>query len=348
MNFLHYLDIAIGFSVAMAILATLIGTVSAGWIAAIGTRRRHLRGGLESLLANTGQVTHSEAGSLVKALLGNELVKIQSPSDWMNLPGNLVRMFREFAAETIHREELPLMILRLASKRNIPALKAAGLAVDIGAEESLKQARSQAEAMLRNVEESALVEENKNPHLAAQVWQTRALAEHAKTLSSRLFGQFDNVMDRIEDNVSTSGKVTSAILAFLFLSLYPVDSVRLLNQLASDEKLRTELLQTAEDVRKWPQATDPGSEVERQKNVTDLLQKADARGIFGSQLSHPQDLKLQSLGVWFHPGVLMTWFMVSLGAPFWLRMLDKLFGLKSQMSQRATEQRNLRDRQIAA
>ncbi len=42
-------------------------------------------------------------------------------------------------------------------------------------------------------------------------------------------------------------------------------------------------------------------------------------------------------------GVFATWMMVSLGAPFWLGVLEKLLGLRSLMSQKASDQRAWRE-----
>jgi hypothetical protein len=122
MNFLHYLDVIIGYAVAMAVLATLIGAAAATWIALIRTRTRHLRGGLATLVEQLG-VKGEQCQQLAQEIMMDRMVKARAiwasltdPTDWGSVPGQLVRFLRGFAAEPMQREELALILLRKAAR----------------------------------------------------------------------------------------------------------------------------------------------------------------------------------------------------------------------------------------
>lgn len=340
MNFLQYLDVIIGYAVAMMVLATLIGAASAIWISLIRTRTRHLSGGLASLLENLG-VAGEQGHALANAIMMDRTVKargiwssLTDPTDWKSLPGAVIRWVRGFAAEPIQREELALIILRKAAEGNGAALKALGLP---------NATRGQARELLSKVETAMLLEEVEKPSLPAQTWRAKALADNVRTLAAPLFSHFDNLMDRVEDNVKASGKASSAVFAAVFLLAYPVSSFDILNRLSVSDELRQKVIAAGTN----PNANDP------------LLQK----GLFGDSLNCAKcdvawffkwlpparwlstsvaQAKCDYSG-FFTPGVLLTWVMVSMGAPFWLSQLTRLLGLRSEIARRLEDQRTLRD-----
>lgn len=327
MGFLHYLDVAIGFSLGMVVLSTIVGSFSAMVLGVIQSRRRHLQGALESVVLNIGGLSFEESSALVQKVLKDRFVKVRSffealeqPSSWMNLPGKIVQLIRGLSSETIQREELALMILRLAGEGDSTALKALG---QITREEAL--------AKLREVEVEILKEEAGDPDAPAHVWRTKALSTKADALASRLFVHFDNVMDRVEDNVAASGKVASAVLAGAFLCLFPVNTFTMLNSLMTNDKLRADLVQIGEKLQQTPGNEDV---------VAALNQRVKESELFG--MNFDQQWKLDPIKL-KQPGVWVTWILLSLGAPFWQRALDKLFGLKTLMQQRTTQARTIRD-----
>lgn len=329
MGFLQYLDVAIGFSLGMVVLSTIVGSFAAMVLGCIGSRRRHLQGALESIILNIDGLSTSESQKMVRSILKDRFIKIPSfweylekPSSWVNVPGQIVQWVRGLAVETIQREELVLLILRLGGQGDATALKALG-----------KITKEAALQKLREVEMAILKEEAGDPGAPAQVWRTRALSAHAWELSSRLFTHFDNVMDRVEDNVAATGKVTSFLLAGVFLCLFPVDTFTMLNNLMTDDKLRSDLVQAAEKQKEQPNGN----------KVTETA--VQTSGLFGVRFDQEWTFDCKRLK---SPGVVATWILLSLGAPFWQRVLDKMFGLKTVMQQRATKQRTLRDSSAAA
>jgi hypothetical protein len=323
MNFLHYLDVIIGYAVAMAVLATLIGAAAATWIALIRTRTRHLRGGLATLVEQLG-VKGEQCQQLAQELMMDRLVKARAiwtsltdPTDWGSVSGQLVRFLRGFAAEPMQREELALILLRKAAEGSEGALTALGLE---------SGAKNRARDLLTKVENAILRQEVENPTLPAYTWRTKALAEHVPQLAAPLFSHFDNLMDRVEDNVRASGKAGSVVFAALFLCFYPVDSFEIINRLSVSGELRQKVVAAA------PGMVSGGQDWQ----VTASL--------FGDSLERAH----WDYERFLTPGVLLTWVMVSLGAPFWLGQITRLLGLRSEIARRMQGERSLRDRDFGS
>lgn len=107
----------------------------------------------------------------------------------------------------------------------------------------------------------------------------------------------------------------------------------MLNRLSTSGVLRKQAVAAAQNVA--------GQEKPNLDEVADDLKAAD---LFGETLSAPKPF--QPWNLVGSPGVLLTWVMVSMGAPFWLSQLSKLLGLRSEMARKAAEQRTLRDKDL--
>jgi hypothetical protein len=329
MGLLHYLDVLIGYALAMAILATLIATFAGMWLTALRTHTQHLRSALATAIGNVQGLTPEEGKTLAAGVLMDRLVKARAawpgrsdPTDGDSVIGKVVRWFRGYASETVHREELALMLLRKAADGDAVALKA--VAADAAA------AGQSASGLLRSVEATILAEESAGPELPAHVWRMRALAAHVPALSSQIFTHFDNLMDRVEDNVAASGKVVSLIAAAAFLCWYPVDSLDMVKRLSRDSVLRARAVSVAGEVNQSPAA---GQGAELREAGREL------KGLFGDVLDRAVAPGIPDV----RPGVVITWAMVGMGSPFWLGVLNRLLGLRSLVAQRGSEQRTLRD-----
>jgi hypothetical protein len=180
--------------------------------------------------------------------------------------------------------------------------------------------------LLTKVENAILRQEVENPTLPAYTWRTKALAEHVPQLAAPLFSHFDNLMDRVEDNVRASGKAGSVVFAALFLCFYPVDSFEIINRLSVSGELRQKVVAAA-----------PGL-------VSDGQDWQVTASLFGDSLERAH----WDYERFLTPGVLLTWVMVSLGAPFWLGQITRLLGLRSEIARRMQEERSLRDRDLGA
>lgn len=325
MDILHYLDVAIGFTLSMMVLATLIGTTTAAWLAAIRSRVRNLEAGLQHILAALpGDLTPAERKEAVGELLRDRMMNGWSPTRWLGMG----------ATEAVGREEYLLMLLRKAAGGSGVWAKLAGtVEVLTGEKPGL---------LLRRIETEIVKEEAASPAAPSTVWRTRALAKIAPGLAGPLFSQFDEIMIRSEDNLTFSAKIISALLALVFLVAYPVNSFDLLARLMNDQAIAKSLVRQAE-----------GS-----ASQSELLASVKKQGLFGDVFeehsAHKEHLwnacgnnsacwaTTASTQALSEPGVWTTLILVSLGAPFWLGLLDKLLGLRSKITEKTQEDRQQR------
>lgn len=302
MDILHYLDVAIGFTLAMMVLTTLIGTTTAMWLAAIQSKVRNLENGLQQVMDALGDgLTEPEQLDVVKRLLRGKMTNSWSPVRWLGLG----------ATEAVGREEFILLLLREAAGDKGGKLSAAIQAIT----------GQPAETTLRAVEKEALAQEAASPSEPANVWRTRALAKEAPDLAARIFSQFDDVLVRTDDNTNLSRKVTGGVLTFVFLIVYPVNSFDLLARLMNDKAVAASIAKTA------AAETDPAK----------LRQAIADNGLFGDVFS--AEAAGPTFKTVREPGVWTTFVLVGLGAPFWLGLLDKLLGLRSKITAKTEEER---------
>ena len=408
MDMLHYLDVAIGFTLAMMVLATLIGTTTAMWLAAFQSKVRNLQNGLQQVLGSLGgALDKTEQLEVVKRVLRGRMTASWSPVRWLGFG----------ATEAVGREEFVILLLRAGATDAEQKLGAAIEAIT----------GQPPETTLRAVEKAILDQETANPSAPANVWRTRALKEAAPALAARLFSQFDDVLARADDNTAYSRKLLSGVLALAFFVLFPVNSFDVLSRLTNDKALAASIAKSAAendnaaatpitkpapdgsdkagaastpkpDAAKpetaaagndkaappstpKPDAAKPGNAGAAASNpnpatagndkagtpstttptpanpCADGLCKAiDKQGLFGDVFSdtgaHMTLIKeaykndgrsgaakvavKESLS---EPGVWTTFILVSLGAPFWQGILDKLLGFRSKITAKTEEER---------
>ena len=317
---LHYLDVAIGFTLAMMVLATLIGTTTAMWLAAIQSKVRNLESGLTHVLGTLGaELTEAERLTIVRSLLRDKLMGSWSP----------FRRFGLGATDAIGRDEFVLMLLRRAD--GWPRVG-----------DTVKSLTGKAPAeLLRAVESAILNEEAAHPNDPANVWRTRALAQEAPALAARLFVHFDDVLVRTDDNTSYSRKVAGALLTLAFLIVYPVNSFDLLARLVNDDAIAAAL--TAQAAKQNPEA-ELLAVVEKDGLFGDVfadtsVHRANIRACQGAVVCSARAAVRGSLT---EPGVWTTFVLVSLGVPFWQGLLDKLLGLRSKITDKTRDEREQR------
>lgn len=318
MDVLHYLDVAIGFSLSMMVLATLVGTTTAMWLSVIRSRTNNLQAGLELIIGTLDSTLPTK--ELAASLLRDKMVL-----SW------LPRGFSK--TEAIGREEFVLMLLR----------KSAGDGPWAKLSATIQTITNQSPAdIVKAVELAILAEEAADPDAPAHVWRTKALARIAPDLAARLFAQFDDVMTRTDGNTAYSTKVASTALALVFLTVYPVNSLDMITRLATEKTVATVLADKAE----------------KTKDPTQLLNAVKQQAIFADTFDQPNkfwseiyqtcgDSRLCHLTTapqkaLSQPGVLVTWVLLGMGAPFWQGLLDKLLGLRSKITAKTEDERSQR------
>ena len=359
MNILHYLNVIIGFSLIMLLLSIVTTFAAQTWVLIFKTKSRAVGNGLTSMLEEMG-FEKAFAKQNVDALL-NKGSSIFGKK-FGGVLNKLSAYFLAGAPKHIGREEFVLLLLRKAVSDNELAMKL-GFA-------DQTTAQNQLEAL----EKDMLVEETKDPTLPAQVWRTKAMQKIVPELASKIFARFDDVLDRATEDVSTFGKFLGIILTLPLLLMYwPVDSFKLLNRLNNDQILSAQLAGIAEatlpslkkaheEFLRCQETTKPTPDVKDtcepsrqalQKIANDTINLGVMGGVFGNEAERNVKctIPLTDISIPFMeqckkavltPGIFVTWILVSLGSAFWLGLLNKVLGLRSELSKKLDAQRELR------
>ncbi len=322
MGILHYLDVAIGFALAMAVLSAMVSAAAQTALTAFRRRVHEMETGVGSLLVNAG-VGADKALEAAHVLMRERSLSARVP--WNNgVLEKIAGWLRRGSAEAIPREELAMAVLRKGSEEPFKSML-----TTLGVTDPA--------AVLHQIEEKILEWEAGEPQLAAQIWRTRALQKVAPKLAARLFSQFDEAMDRVQDSVSFSGKIYSAILAAVFLAYYPVNSFDVLSRLTNDEALRKAVVAEAEGLKN-----------QNNPDLKTVEKRVLDAGLFGDVFTKPKACGDFSPGELAKPGVFLTWICLCFGSPFWLGALNRLLGLRSEIQRRASEQSAFREKQQPA
>jgi hypothetical protein len=352
MNMLHYLNVIIGFSLVMLLLSIVTSFAAQAWLVLFKTKARAVGNGLTRMLEDIG-FEKSYAKLNVDALLdkgssifGERLGGILSSISAYFLAG---------APKDIGREEFLLLLLRKASSDKALADKL-GFQDEAGANRKLGE-----------LEKEMLVEETKDPSLPVQVWRTKAMQTTVPELASKIFARFDEVIDRVNDDVSAFGKILGIVITFPLLLIYwPVDSINLLNRLNNDQVLSEKLAEVAEtnlpsfqkahdeflkcqennknnpDIKQTCEQSDQAIK----KVVNDTINLGTVGGLFGNEVKKDLDCNIPFVKgckrAELTSGIFVTWILVSLGSAFWLGLLNKMLGIRSEFSKKLDTQREFR------
>lgn len=352
MNILHYLNVIIGFSLVMLLLSIVTGFAAQAWLILFKTKSRAVGNGLTKMLEDIGfEKTFAKlnvdalldtGSSIFGEKLGGFLSKISA-------------VFLAGAPKNIGREEFLLLLLRKASSDD-------ALAKKLDFHDAVG-----ANSKLRDLEKEMLVEETKDPSLPVQVWRTKAMQTTVPELAAKIFARFDEVIDRVDDDVSAFGKLLVIIITLpLLLINWPVDSINLLNRLNNDQVLTAKLAEAAEtnlsfiqkaheefltcqennknnpDVKQTCEQSDQALN----KVANDTINLSTVTGLFGNEVKKDLECKIPFVEdckrAELTPGIFVTWILVSLGSAFWLGLLNKMLGIRSEFSKKLATQREFR------
>jgi hypothetical protein len=352
MNILHYLNVIIGFSLVMLLLSIVTSLTAQFWLVLFKTKARAVGNGLSSILQDIG-LAESVARQKVNDLLDNKS-PLFGKNKWEVILSQASAFFLAGAPKHIGREEFVLLLLRKA-----------GLEDELARSLGFKD-KAQASGKLRDLEQQMLAEETSDPSLPSQVWRAKAMQKSVPELASKIFARFDEVMDRVIEDVSAFGKLLGIIITLPLLLVYwPVDSIDLFNRLSNDqilsEKLATIAEANIEDLNQahgellacrkdHPEETQPCQDKSQALDhlannmMTDL---SAVSGLFGKRLDQDnsvtwaiffKEVKIAKLT----SGIFLTWILVSLGSAFWLGVLNKMLGIRSELGKKLDAQRQFR------
>jgi hypothetical protein len=359
MNVLHHLNVLIGFSLVMLLLSVVTSFAAQTWLLLLKTKSRAVGNGLASMLEEIGlekafATRHVDAlldrgSSIFGKKLGGVLNKVSA-------------YFLAGAPQNIGREEFVLLLLRKAISDNELAMKL-GFADDAAVKKKLQ-----------DLEKEILVEETKDPTLPAHMWRTKAMQKIVPELASGIFARFDEVLDRVSDDVAGFGKLLGILITLPLLLVYwPVDSIDLFERLNKDQLLsakvavvaeitvpalqqaRNEFIRCQETNKNAPDVKTVCEQSNQalKKAANDMMQLGEVKGLFGENTDRELDCHIPLLNTpipfmeqckraALTPGIFVTWILVSLGSAFWLGLLNKVLGLRSELSKRLDAQREFR------
>lgn len=334
-NILHFLNVLIGFSLVMLLLSIVTSTAAQAILVALRVRSRLVGRGLSGLLEDLG-FDPEVARVQVSGLLTPRLPGSGHASPWSGLLDKLL----PGAPADISREELVMLLMRQARLDDTVA-KTLGLGT--------AQVVNEMQAKLDQAILAAEVDDSAQP---AQVWRTRAMHAEVPILASRVFARFDEVMDRVTDQFSFRGKLLGSVITLpLLLFFWPVDSIDLFNRLRVDQSLSAEVAARAEEQAGQLRAA-TGDPVDAASapgaQASEELSRLFKRGLFGRPSDQACTFSWESLSVSqcdpapVTPGLLITWILVSLGSAFWLALLDKILGIRSELTRKTQAQRDFR------
>jgi len=363
MNVLHYLNVTIGFSLVMLLLSIVTGFAAQSCLVLYKAKARAVGNGLTNMLEDIG-FEKKIAKQNVYALLDKKNATFGDRFKWLSSAISTISQFclASGAPKDIGREEFLLLLLRKASSDNV-------LADQLGFQD-----KAEVKSKLSELEKEMLVEETKEPSLPVQIWRTKAMQTIVPELASKIFARFDEVIDRVNDDVSALGKFLSIIITLpLLLTSWPVDSINLINRLNNDQVLAAKLAEAAEiNLPLFQKAQDEFLKCQEQNknnsNIKQACEKSDkdfkkvmndtknlsmVSGLFGNEVKKGITCNVSILGLpiplfkgcmraELTPGIFVTWILVSLGSAFWLGLLNKMLGIRSEFSKKLDTQRKFR------
>jgi hypothetical protein len=229
-------------------------------------------------------------------------------------------------------------------------------------------------ATLKNVRMLALQYEKSHPELANDIRQANALLQEASSeFLAKIHLNFDQVMDRVSVRFTSTTRVVSFLGAALVAIVLQLDTVYVINRLAMDDQMRAafvelspkltanqevksivQTLTLAKAPQSVPQGT--GNKDEVQANTTAEADNANEGAKLETEkyyLKFLADQGLINIATSYRewrdnwksvsiPGLFLSIFLLSLGAPFWYNALGKLLQLRSVLAQKDDEQKKIR------
>lgn len=326
---LKTIDILLGLTVIM-LIASMAVTVITQFINGLANMRgKHLMRGLTDLLQQIDpKLKRDIAARISHAVMTHPMI-----SNGGQRPG-----------DTIHREEFAKLLMDLAASEE-PDSHKYPLSADVR-QRLLNLIKTNGienpSVTLDKVRAQAMQLELDKPELASNVRQSMALIQEANSrLIAKINGWFDQTIDRVSDRFAASTRLITLTCSAIIVIAVQLDTIDVINRLAMDDNLRNALVNKA-------LALQPAQENNNQTPIdveavrTDLnaLQQLGVINILGNNQSWYQHWRE------VNPfGILLSVFMLSMGAPFWYGALKNLLKLRGTLAGKDDAQR--REREIA-
>jgi hypothetical protein len=224
-------------------------------------------------------------------------------------------------------------------------------------------------ATLRAIRLKIVENERTQPGQSARLWRSHAITDSAPSdFVGKLHASFDNTIARVTDAFAGESKLWASGVALLLVIALQVDTFALVKRLTLNDADRMAFVEAAqrlvtekEDLDKEQPAGDAAATARASALARNQVQREELNESL-AMLSSPSLRLLPAGGVvnpftairaaagygtpgeeakhW--PGVLFTWVLVSLGAPFWFDLLKNMLKLRSLLAKQDDEERKKR------
>lgn len=327
---LKTLDILLGMTVIM-LIASMAVTVLTQFISGlVNLRGKNLARGLSDLLQQIDpnlqrrvaeQITHSVLTHPMISSVGQRL------------------------GDTIHREEFVKLLMDLAAGDS-PENHSRPLSDD--AKQLLLELLRQngidnPKDTVDKVRNHALELELSNPELAANIRHSIAMLTEANSrLVAKVNGWFDQTMDRVSDRFTASSRLVSLLCSVVVVAAIQLDSIDVINRLSMDDHLRDALVSQAVAMQAAQTAGGQTSAPTLQsvKSELNTLQQLGVIDVINSGQNWREHwCEVNPIGI------ILSVFLLSLGAPFWYSALKNLLKLRGALAGKDDAQRQDRQSQ---
>jgi len=341
---LRALDMLVGLAVVMLIVSVAVTTLVQIAAAVRNWRGKHLLEGIALLLNEAHPLLVGHAREIATAVLKHPLLATNGRLGDYVSKDELVRVLlalasgaqtQDTAVRGLHR-----VGLRLAGESPANPLSA-------DARNVLKRALEESglkdpALVLKRIHLYALNLEASHPQLDAEVRQGVAVLKEASSeIVARMHTWFDNSVERVKQRFSYDMRKLTTICALAVALGLQLDSVDLMRRLSVDDHLRSALVEQASGaMQAYNESLAAPDNV---TGVADALSRIETQkhrlsefGVTGYSL-WPDDW-MAEWSVQKLPGILLSWILLSLGAPFWYEALKNFLRLRSVLATKDDEE----------
>ena len=318
---LSYLDVVIAYIAVLVMATSIVSTLTQLAIAILNKRQDIL-------------ITH-----LAKLFEGIDL----TPAEARTLADDIVKHPKVQGGSVVQRGRLVEILLE----------KAAGTDA-VSSALKTKLGVTDPEATLKAVRERVLQLEADCPALADHVRRTRAIVENALDQSGKavmegivkIMSRFDQVCDQMTHAMKSHARGWTIGISAVVAVVLPFDSISVVKQLAKDPTAVQQLVSTAKTLK------DAGGAA----NQEDLAKLETQLQVQTKQITNPalgiQPGAVFTCAYWDQKtagevalrifGILTSFALMTLGAPFWFDALKNLLGLRPALASQETGERTAR------
>jgi len=336
------LEVAIGL-VFVYLLLSLICSVLNEWIARVfGMRSKTLKSGIRALLADD---------QAVEKLYGHTIIKGLAQQGWYNDLVNLIRRLplvekvvqeSEAVPSYISGQDFALALFDTLQEAGNPnsGKNVQVSADDIDADGKSKALQRYAGDAFKDLEagiDGVIADEEARKALRAILNSVKAETdrwdEAIATARASVEQWFDLQMERVTGWYRRQAQLIILVLALIVSFTLNTDTLMMANRLSSDARLRAEVVAAAVQTSKEPLPAGSDTPLTR---VGELQAELQQLGLpvgwvqASDEYEDPREVPNDQQG-WFYKilGLLVTGLAVSLGAPFWFDLLNKLVNLRT-------------------